>query len=128
MMNRCYNENIPDYAYYGARGIIVCERWHDLATFIDDVSPRPTSAHTVDRIDVDGNYEPSNFRWATRQEQARNFRSHKRLNVGISLHRDGRFVASIGHQGKRKHLGLFEHIEDARQARAQAQSELWGGC
>ena len=127
IMNRCYNENTPDYAYYGARGITVCERWRDPATFIEDVSPRPTPSHTVDRIDVDGDYEPSNFRWATRQEQARNLRAHKRPNVGISRHRDGRFVASIRLDGKRKHLGLFSAIEDAREARAQAEKQFWGG-
>lgn len=126
IMNRCYNESTPDYAHYGARGITVCERWHDPATFIAEVSPRPTPAHTVDRIDVDGNYEPSNFRWATRQEQARNLRAHKRPNVGISRHRDGRFVASIPVDGKRKHLGLFNAIEDAREVRARAEKQFWG--
>lgn len=75
MIDRCYNPNIPSFSNYGGRGIIVCERWrHDFAAFLADVGPRPSPAHSIDRIDNDGNYEPGNVRWATKHQQMRNTR------------------------------------------------------
>ena len=70
--NRCNNPKTPDYRYYGGRGIRVCGRWDRFVNFIDDVGPHPGKGWTLDRIDNDGGYEPSNVRWATRQTQARN--------------------------------------------------------
>jgi len=73
MKARCYNVNNPAYPNYGGRGIKVCDEWIDsFDTYIKDMGPRPSTEHTVDRIDNDGNYEPSNCRWATKKEQVRN--------------------------------------------------------
>lgn len=74
MWTRCTNPNRVQWRDYGGRGITVCDRWHDFTAFLDDMGPRPTSAHTLDRINNDGNYEPGNVRWATRKEQGRNAR------------------------------------------------------
>ena len=73
MKNRCLNPRSKDYPYYGGRGISICSDWvSSVEAFIRDIGRRPDEHHTLDRIDPDGNYEPSNCRWATRETQARN--------------------------------------------------------
>ena len=74
MRSRCNDKKLKCYKNYGGRGIVVCERWKDFAAFYADMGQRPTPKHSLDRIDVNGNYEPSNCRWATLVEQARNKR------------------------------------------------------
>lgn len=72
MKQRCHNPNNPRYCNYGGRGIVVCERWKDFQNFYADMGPRPSTDYSIDRIDNDGNYEPSNCRWATSTQQNRN--------------------------------------------------------
>lgn len=79
MRERCENENCKDYKDYGDRGITVCERWMDFKNFIEDMGERPTSKHSIDRIDTDGNYFPENCKWATNPEQQNNKRNNRRL-------------------------------------------------
>lgn len=77
-IERCYNPDAQSYYWYGARGIQMCERWQqDVAAFIKDMGPPPTLNHSVERINNDGNYEPSNCRWATAEEQNNNTRRTK---------------------------------------------------
>jgi hypothetical protein len=83
MRTRCYNPKSISYPNYGARGIRVCERWRkSFKAFVDDMGPRPTPKHTLDRIDRDGDYEPSNCRWATRKQQMRNFGGNRFVEFG----------------------------------------------
>lgn len=79
MHRRCKDANWERYKDYGGRGIQVCERWNDFKTFCEDMGPRPTPEHSIERKNNDGNYEPSNCKWATRKEQYRN----KRDNVWV---------------------------------------------
>jgi hypothetical protein len=73
MKRRCYDKNFARYANYGGRGIKVCHRWlNSFEAFHEDMGPRPSRKHTIDRINVEGDYEPGNCRWATPPEQARN--------------------------------------------------------
>ncbi len=74
MMARCYKPELEVYKNYGGRGICVCEEWHDFLGFLLGVGPRPGPEYSLDRVDVNGNYEPGNCRWATPAQQANNTR------------------------------------------------------
>lgn len=75
MKQRCKNEKSKDFKYYGARGIKVCARWDaSFEAFLSDMGPRPTKLHSIERVDVDGDYEPSNCVWATAAQQSINKR------------------------------------------------------
>jgi hypothetical protein len=86
MMQRCYNPKQESYRNYGARGIAVCEDWHDVREFVrwvsENLGPRPEGA-SFDRINNDGNYEPGNVQWATWKEQTANRRSIQALQRQI---------------------------------------------
>jgi hypothetical protein len=72
MRSRCNDPKSESYKNYGGRGIKVCERWGKFENFLEDMGLPPTGRHQPDRIDNDGNYEPSNVRWATAKQNANN--------------------------------------------------------
>lgn len=91
LKTRCANPKDPAYADYGGRGIAVCQRWMDsFEAFLEDVGERPSPEHSIDRIDNNGNYEPNNVRWATKQEQANN----RRNNVQVTYNGETKTLAA----------------------------------
>lgn len=79
MKQRCYNPNNDHYKNYGARGIIVCDRWlNSFPDFLSDMGKKPTPDHSIERDNVNGNYEPSNCYWGTDFIQSRNRTDNKK--------------------------------------------------
>ena len=88
MHSRCRNPNLKEYPNYGGRGIKVCERWKSFENFIADMGIRP-EGYSIDRIDNDGDYEPSNCRWATTRQQLNN----KRTSRILAMNGESRTIA-----------------------------------
>lgn len=122
MKDRCTNLNNKYYANYGGRGIKVCKEWQDSFTvFYKDVGNRPSSIHSLDRINNDGNYEPSNCKWSTKREQVLNRRLSKHNTSGYKGvwkdKRRNKWAARVSINGKWKTLGAFDDILEAVKAR-----------
>lgn len=103
------NKNFKDY---GGRGIVMCDEWlNSFEKFMDDMMPTWKKGLSIDRINNDGNYEPSNCRWTVQTIQSRNSQLIRLNNKsgfrGVSVGKNGKWVASIGLNGKSKHLGSF---------------------
>jgi hypothetical protein len=94
MLQRCFDPNHAGYRYYGARGITVCHRWFKFENFYADMGDPPPGL-SIDRIDVNGNYEPGNCRWATASEQVRNQRPRKRKGRRANIAEIQAFAASL---------------------------------
>ncbi len=71
MHQRCYNPNRTSYPWYGAKGVKVCQLWHDFQNFYNDMAAEYVEGLSIDRLDSDGDYEPSNCRWLTKSENSR---------------------------------------------------------
>lgn len=80
MVQRCTNSKNPKYPDYGGRGVKVCERWLSFDNFLADMGASP-QGYSIDRIDVNGNYEPSNCRWASAKTQRSNRRDSAKVGV-----------------------------------------------
>jgi len=93
MRSRCRDRNHTAYKYYGGRGITICERWGNFASFYSDMGPRPSSKHQIDRIDNDGNYEPENCRWVL---PVINMRNNSRAIFSIEKAREIRRAIILG--------------------------------
>lgn len=85
LLRRCQTTTHPDFYLYGGRGIKVCERWcgdGGFIAFLEDMGPSPGRGYSIDRLDVNGNYEPENCRWATQRVQMHNYRGNVWVEIG----------------------------------------------
>ena len=118
---RCYNKTNPRYNDWGGRGIIVCDEWRDNFKIFQDwaFNNGYSDNLSIDRIDNDGNYEPNNCRWATKEVQARNTRKIWRSNTsgyrGVYVSKN-KFKSLICVDKKPIYLGLFNTKLEAAQA------------
>lgn len=106
MLTRCRNKNTVNYENYGGRGISVCERWLSFENFLSDMG-EPETGQSIDRIDNDGNYEPNNCRWATREMQSKN----KRSNRVLTLNGDSKTLSEWAKQLGIDQASLRERLE-----------------
>ena len=140
MIERCYNPKASSYYWYGERGIKMCERWQSsVANFIADMGLPPTLTHSIDRIDCNGDYEPSNCRWATAAEQNNNTRRSKLItwNGKTQSVRDWAKEYDIGARGLSERLRRGWDMEKSLTApgrlsfdleladRRERNNELW---
>lgn len=97
MKQRCHNERSKDFCRYGGRGISVCEEWREsFDAFLAYMGDRPGPGYSIDRIDVNGNYEPGNVRWATVVEQNKNTTRSKMVTIGGVTRNQCDWVAMSG--------------------------------
>lgn len=132
LKNRCWYPTHPSYQRYGGKGINICEEWLDFEAFKDwALSSGYSDSLTLDRIDNDGMYEPSNCRWVSATIQSFNKGIAAKNNTGVTgvrFRKDrNAYVAFIGVDKKQVHLGTFKTLEEARHARAEAEARYYPG-
>ena len=129
MINRCRNQNYPNYSLYGGRGIMVCERWLKFVNFFKDMGEKPEGL-TIDRKNNDLGYFKDNCRWTTRAEQSRNQRPSKRNKTGVRgfywNKKLNKYHVQIMVNYKHIHVGFYRTIKEATAFRKKAEQEYWG--
>lgn len=127
MISRCHIPTDISYKNYGARGVIVCERWRtSFDAFYEDVGPRPAgtngkrASYTIDRIDTHGDYEPGNVRWSTWKEQQNNRRTNRKVTHDGETHSLAEWARKVGlsRQALRYRLENGWTVEEALTRRA----------
>lgn len=115
--------------YYYARGITVCDRWRgSFASFVEDMGPKPTPTHSIDRIDNNAGYYPDNCRWATKAEQQQNRGVFKNTQVynGVKWNNHlQRWEVSISIEGKTRNVARCRDLDEALSIRLSAEAEYW---
>jgi hypothetical protein len=109
MKQRCHNRKFSEYKRYGAKGIFVCKKWRDsFEEFYQDMGPRPSMNHSIDRIDNSKGYNKSNCYWATRKQQVRN------RGVTYKVEYKGRIIplATLAEQINLKYKFLYNRLRN----------------
>ena len=128
MKHRCLNPNGLDYKNYGGRGIQICEKWLEFKGFIADMGIKPTAKHSIERLDNNAGYHPSNCVWGTPGQQARNKRVRHNNKTGLSgvkRRKNGIYSAYISIDDRQIHLGSYKTLFDAAWARRSAETRHW---
>lgn len=129
-ISRCTNENDSAYKNYGGRGIRVCDSWREnYVNFLDDMGRCPDK-FTLERKDVNGDYEHRNCIWVSRSMQSFNQRKRKNSKAdvcGVYFKKDsGKYMACITCNYKYIYLGLFDTLEQAIEVRKEAELQYYG--
>lgn len=129
MRQRCNNIKGDKYHYYGGRGIAVCGSWLKFENFFKDMGECPKGL-TLERIDNSKGYSPDNCKWATRSEQNRNQRLKKTNKTGVSgvfwNKKNQKYQVAIKKNYKQHYIGQFVSLEQAFNARKEAEQKYWG--
>lgn len=132
---RCYNSSSKSYEDYGGRGIEVCDRWLEpngqgFLNFLEDMGERPSTEHSIERNNVNGNYSPDNCYWTTKSQQCFNQRvpkSNKSTGIlGITLERNGKYKVRISTGNERLYLGVYTSLEEALKVLQKAELKYRG--
>jgi hypothetical protein len=127
MIRRCTIPTDKDYPRYGGKGVTVCSAWIEYEQFAKDMG-EPQGDETLDRINVYGNYEPSNCRWAGVQTQNRNIRIRPDSTTGVtgvSQTGSGRFMAKITVGKHAYYSKVYLTVEEAAAARKELEARYW---
>jgi hypothetical protein len=119
LVRRCHNPNEKLFAYYGARGVTVCDEWRGpggFIRFLEHMGLRPSSGHSVDRIDNSKGYEPGNVRWATKIEQMNNMSTNRRITIDGETKTLAQWVAVYGAVYKTVHKRITYKGWDIKKA------------
>ena len=122
MRKRCNNKNDARYNDYGGRGITVCERWNSFENFLADMGPRP-KGFSIERVNVDGNYEPSNCKWIPWRDQSKNRRHKTHCKKGHELSPEN---TTISYDGKYSHRRCKACYAVGRKARQHLRRRVAG--
>lgn len=130
MIQRCEYPNNDNYKHYGAKGIKVCLEWrHNPQKFLEDMGKQPSKHHSIDRIDTNKGYSPDNCKWSTHTEQNRNRNAQQKSVSGYSgvrfIKKVGKWEANIIVDRRSIYLGRYRDVEDAIQARKEAEQKYW---
>jgi hypothetical protein len=118
MRQRCNNPKYKQYKDWGGRGIVVCSRWDDFNIFVEDMGPRP-DGYILDRIDNEGNYEPSNCRWISRRDSSLNRRRWRKSSKYRGVYFDieaKKWKAQVTFKNKKYTAGRYDTEEEAYQS------------
>lgn len=131
MKKRCLNSNTGQYINYGGRGIRICGSWlESFENFYADMGSCPSDKHSIERVDVNGDYTPENCIWADSFTQAANRRTHKDNSsgrCGVSyIERLDKYQVNIGHNNKSIYLGVYSDFSQACKVREEAELKYYG--